>query len=203
MKKYRHLTTPIMMSVMIISTLAPSHGYTDAYTDGRSESINAMKTKVVETSIPTPTPSPRITPSPVVTQTPAVTSAPTPKPKPTPTKCPYDENELDLLAHLINAEAGSDWCKDKMLYYVGSVVLNRMKHKDFPNTMHDVIYQKGQYACVSNGHINKEPTDRCWEIAEDLLVNGSVLPAKVIYQAEFRQGRGTWVIVQNMYFCYD
>lgn len=193
MKKYRHLTAPIMMSVMIISTLTPSRGYTDAYIDGGSESINATKTEVAETSIPTPTPSPRITPSPVVTQIPRITPVPT----------PYDKDELNLLAHLINAEAGSSWCKDEMLYYAGSVVLNRMKHKDFPNTMHDVIYQKGQYACVSNGHINKEPTDRCWEIAEDLLVNGSVLPDNVIFQAEFRQGRGTWVIVQNMYFCYN
>lgn len=194
MKKYRHLTVPIMMSVMIISTLTPSHGYTDAYTDGRSESINATKTEVVETSIPTPIPSPVVTQTP--TQSPTITNTPVPTP-------PYDKDELNLLAHLINAEAGSDWCKDEMLYYVGSVVLNRMKHKDFPNTMYDVIYQKGQYACVSNGHINKEPTDRCWEIAEDLLVNGSVLPDKVIFQAEFRQGRGTWVIVQNMYFCYN
>ena len=137
------------------------------------------------------------------------TSKPTPKPKPTvkPTPtiepCPYDKDELDLLARLIMAEAGSDWCKDDMLAYVGSVVLNRMASDKYPDTMYKVIYQPGQYACVNNGHINKEPTERCWEIAEDLLVNGSVLPENVVYQAEFRQGKGVYCTVQNMYFCYD
>lgn len=135
-----------------------------------------------------------------ITTKPAVTLTPTPKP--TPIKCPYDEEELSLLAHLINAEAGSDWCTDDMQYYVGSVVLNRMASDRYPDTMYDVIYQKGQYACINNGHINKTPCDRAWEIAEDLLVNGSVLPSKVVYQAEFRQGKGTYCIEQNMYFCY-
>lgn len=134
----------------------------------------------------------------IVTE-PAVTVKPTIKP----TKCPYDKEELRLLAHLINAEAGSDWCSDDMQYYVGSVVLNRMASDRYPDTMYGVIYQKGQYACVDNGHINREPCNRAWRIAKDLLINGSVLPAKVIYQAEFRQGNGTYCIEQNMYFCYD
>lgn len=118
---------------------------------------------------------------------------------------PINEEELELLAHLIFAEAGSDWCEDKMLYYVGSVVLNRMASEYYPDTMYEVIYQTKpsvQYACILDGNIEKEPNDRAYEIAEDLLRNGSMLPENVIFQAHFEQGDGIYEKVQNMYFCF-
>ena len=113
-----------------------------------------------------------------------------------------DAEELDLLANLIFAEAGSDWCEDEMLYGVGSVVLNRMASDYYPSTMYEVIYQEGQYACTWDGNIEKEPNERAYRIAEDLLRNGSTLPANVIFQAQFEQGDGVYSKVQNMYFCY-
>lgn len=115
---------------------------------------------------------------------------------------PVNQEELELLAHLIFAEAGSDWCNDEMLYSVGSVVLNRMASDYFPSTMREVIYEKGQYECTWNGAIEKEPNERAYRIAEDLLRNGSTLPSNVIFQAQFEQGDGTYSKVQNMYFCY-
>lgn len=115
---------------------------------------------------------------------------------------PIDKEDLELLAHLIFAEAGSDWCKDEMLYGVGSVVLNRIASEYYPNNMYDVIYQRGQYACTWNGHIKKEPNERAYRIAEDLLRNGSTLPENVLFQAQFKQGDGVYVKIQNMYFCY-
>lgn len=113
-----------------------------------------------------------------------------------------DPEELYLLAHLIYAEAGSDWCSDKMQMYVGSVVLNRMAYWWYPDTMYDVIYQKGQYACTWDGNFEKEPNQRAWDMAKYLLINGSQLPSNVIFQAEFKQGDGVYEKVQNMYFCY-
>lgn len=115
---------------------------------------------------------------------------------------PYMDEELELLAHLIFAEAGSDWCSDKMQQYTGSVVLNRIASKYYPNNMHDVIYQKGQYSVVKSGSINKTPNERAYECAKYLLINGSVLPANVIFQSQHIQGDGIYEKVQNMYFCY-
>ena len=51
-----------------------------------------------------------------------------------------DVADVDLLAHVINGEAGAEWCDEEMRYYVGSVVLNRVAHEEFPNTLEDVIY---------------------------------------------------------------
>jgi hypothetical protein len=114
--------------------------------------------------------------------------------------------DIDLLAHLIYAEAGSSWIKDETLYYVGSVVLNRVNSDQFPNTLYDVIYQTEpciQYACIVDGNIEKEPTPRCYEVAEDLLKNGSVLPENVLYQASFKQGSGVYSYQDTLYFCYQ
>lgn len=113
----------------------------------------------------------------------------------------YSKEELSLMAHLLNAECGSETCSDKMLYYAGSVVLNRVKNNKFPNSLHDVIYAHGQYACTWNGAINKTPSNRCWKIAKKLLTYGSILPQNVVFQAEFKQGSGVYEKVQNEYFC--
>lgn len=113
-----------------------------------------------------------------------------------------DEDDLELLAHLLVGEAGSDTCTDEMVYYVGSVVLNRMESEYFPDTLEEVIYHKGQYACTWDGNFNRTPSERHYKIAEDLLLNGSVLPSDVVFQAEFKQGSGVYKKVQNMYFCY-
>ena len=110
--------------------------------------------------------------------------------------------DIDLLAHLIYAEAGSSWIKDETIFYVGSVVLNRVNSKYYPNTLYEVIYQEGQYECTWNGHIEKVPDERCYEIAEELLRYGSVLPENVLYQAQFEQGSGVYSYQDNLYFCY-
>ena len=116
---------------------------------------------------------------------------------------PYSEEEYELLAHLLMGEAGANWCEDEMVYLVGCVVLNRVNSDKFPDTLEEVIYQKGQYQCVIDGNFDKEPTDRCYETAADLLTNGSYIPENVVFQAEFKQGSGTYKKVQNMYFCYE
>lgn len=118
-----------------------------------------------------------------------------------PTKT-VDQDDLYLLAHLIYGEAGASYCSDDMQVYVGSVVLNRVKSPDFPNTIEEVIFQKGQYACTWDGNFYREPDDRAWEIANDLLYYGSMLPDDVVFQAEFTQGSGIYIKEQNMYFCF-
>lgn len=114
----------------------------------------------------------------------------------------YTQEDLELLAHVIYAEAGSDYCTDEMRYGVGSVVLNRVEDECFPDTLYNVIYQKGQYQCTWDGNINKTPDERAYRIAMYLLNNGSIFPSDVVYQAEFKQGSGVYSKIQNIYFCH-
>lgn len=113
---------------------------------------------------------------------------------------PYSDEDLYLLSHVIAGEA--NYCDYDMKLYVGSVVLNRVKSPLFPNTLKGVIFQKGQYQCTWDGHYYIEPTDETKEIAKKLLTEGSALPENVIFQAEFKQGKGVYIKHKNMYFCW-
>lgn len=69
-------------------------------------------------------------------------------------------SEMDLLARLVHAEAKGEPYAGKVA--VATVVLNRVDHPSFPNTIKEVIYSKegGHYAFtpVANGTIN-QPAD--------------------------------------------
>lgn len=110
------------------------------------------------------------------------------------------EEDVDLLARLIWSETGILGCRS--MYFTGSVVLNRMASPEFPNTLREVIYQRGQYAVTWNGGIDKEPSKDAVYIARDLLENGSWLPHDVVFQAEFIQGSGVFEKIGNTYYCY-
>lgn len=116
----------------------------------------------------------------------------------------YTEEDLYLLAHIINAEAGggTSYISDQCVYGVGSVVLNRVRDPRFPNTIKEVLWQRGQYYNGWNGAITKEPADRSWQIAQELLDEGPIFPPEVVWQANFTQGRGIYLATDKMYFCY-
>jgi len=60
---------------------------------------------------------------------------------------------VDLLARLINGEARGEPYKGQVA--VGAVVMNRVKSSEFPDTISGVIYQKGQFSCVTDGQFDK------------------------------------------------
>lgn len=56
-------------------------------------------------------------------------------------------DDVSLLAALIHCEAGNQSHAGKLA--VGAVVVNRMKSGRYPNTVYDVIYQRGQFPPAS------------------------------------------------------
>ena len=61
------------------------------------------------------------------------------------------------LEQLAEAEAAGESLVGKIA--VINVVLNRVKSEDFPNTITEVIMQKGQFTPVANGSINNTPSE--------------------------------------------
>ncbi|MEH7155262.1 cell wall hydrolase [Neobacillus drentensis] len=78
-------------------------------------------------------------------------------PKKESVKIHLSNNEIDLLARLVRAEAQTEPYKGKIA--VACVVLNRVESRKFPDTIKEVIYAPGQFQPVSNGEINK-PADK-------------------------------------------
>ncbi len=110
----------------------------------------------------------------------------------------YSEEELYIIAHVLAGECQD--CPDIEQLYVGSVVLNRKDHNQYPNTIEGVVFQKKQYECIRDGNYYREPTKRNWENARWLLEYGSILPREVVYQSRKKQGKG--IYLQTKYHCY-
>lgn len=67
-----------------------------------------------------------------------------------------------MLAKIAMAEAEGEDVEGKALVML--VVLNRTKTDGFPDTVSDVIYEKGQFTPVANGRFQKvEPDKECFE----------------------------------------
>lgn len=62
-------------------------------------------------------------------------------------------SDVELLAALLECEAGTS--NYEALLAVGSVVVNRMKSRYYPNTVRGVIYQSGQFPPAHNGKVDK------------------------------------------------
>jgi len=61
-------------------------------------------------------------------------------------------NEEELLARIVHAESKGEPYLGQVC--VAAVILNRVKHSSFPNTIAGVIYQPGAFTAVSDGQIN-------------------------------------------------
>lgn len=87
--------------------------------------------------------------------------------------------EMELLAQLIEAEAGNQDMKGKRL--VGDVVMNRCKK--FGRSVEEVIFEDFQFSCINDGGFD----DAGWYISEDsfeaakLCYEGETLDNKIIF----------------------
>lgn len=117
-----------------------------------------------------------------------------------PKPLPYTEEDLEILTRVLTGECQAYPDSEQLL--VGSVVLNRVKNPNYPNTIKGVVFQKGQYACTRDGNYYRTPTERNRANAKWLLENGSILPENVVYQSGGRQGSGVYLKTLYHYFCY-
>ena len=78
-----------------------------------------------------------------------------------------NNNNINLLAKLISGEARGEPYEGQVA--VGAVVLNRVKHASFPNSISGVIYQSGAFTAVNDGQINMSPTQSCINAARDAM----------------------------------
>ena len=74
---------------------------------------------------------------------------------------------LDLLARLISAEARGEPYEGQVA--VGAVVLNRVEHPSFPNSIAEVIYQPGAFSCLDDGQFNEPVAESAYRAARDAM----------------------------------
>ncbi len=78
-----------------------------------------------------------------------------------------NQASIDLLARVINGEARGEPYEGQVA--VGAVVLNRVDHPSFPNSISGVVYQKGAFTAVDDGQINAQMYASSHRAARDAL----------------------------------
>jgi N-acetylmuramoyl-L-alanine amidase len=91
----------------------------------------------------------------------------------------FSDHELDLLARLVRAEAQTEPFDGKVA--VACVVLNRLESKLFPDSIKEVIYERGQFQPVSNGEINKPADQESIDAVKAALTEQRQLAAESLF----------------------
>lgn len=87
--------------------------------------------------------------------------------------------DVYLLARLISAEARGEPYLGQVA--VGAVVLNRIDHPSFPNSLSGVIYQSGAFSCLSDGQFNQPVSDSAYRAAREALAGSDPTGGAIYY----------------------
>lgn len=125
------------------------------------------------------------------------------KPEPKPVVKPKEEtkvakatsNDAYLLAQIINAEAKGEPYNGKVA--VGNVVMNRVNHPNFPDTVKEVIFQKGQFYPVTNGTINNKPSEEAIKAANEVLSGKQIVGKQALYFYNPETSTSDWIFTRK------
>lgn len=111
-------------------------------------------------------------------------------------------NETDLywLSRIIHAESGGEPYSGKVA--VGSVILNRVTSKSFPNTVKGVIFEYykniPQFSPVAEGTIYNTPSTESIKAAKEAL-NGKKPVGNATYFFNPKKSEGKWIVKSKTY----
>lgn len=102
----------------------------------------------------------------------------------------YSSSDYELLARIISAEARGEPYLGQVA--VGAVVLNRIEHPSFPDTLAGVVYQKGAFSCLNDGQFYEAIDDSAYRAARDAL-NGLDPSGGAIYYYNPAKATNKWI----------
>lgn len=101
-----------------------------------------------------------------------------------------NSSDYYLLARIISAEARGEPYIGQVA--VGAVVLNRVEHPSFPDSVSGVIYQPGAFTAITDGQINEAIAESAYRAAQDAL-NGSDPTGGAIYYYNPAKTSNKWI----------
>lgn len=101
-------------------------------------------------------------------------------------------NDTQLLARAVNGEARGEPYEGQVA--VAAVILNRVDHPSFPNSISGVIYQPGAFTAVADGQINVpiDPKSTVYKACQD-AVNGWDPSGGAIYYFNPDTATNAWI----------
>ena len=111
----------------------------------------------------------------------------------------YNSDDLSWLSKIISAEARGESLIGQIA--VGNIVLNRMRSRDYPNTIYGVIFDKKhgiQFSPVRDGTIYREPTYSAIQAAKICLEGVSVSP-DILFFLNPTASSSSWIVLNRKY----
>lgn len=117
----------------------------------------------------------------------------------------FSSNDIYLLAKVIEAEARGETYIGQVA--VGAVILNRVEHSSFPDSISGVVYQAGAFDCVYDSNWSVEPSSTAQKAAQD-AINGWDPTSGSIYYYNPAKTSNQWIrtrtvvtVIGRHYFC--
>lgn len=85
--------------------------------------------------------------------------------------------EYEMLVYTVYHESGNQSFECKQA--VASVVVNRVNHEAFPDSVYSVLTQDGQF--IGDYSYCYTPDEECYQAVDSILSYGSTLPENVVY----------------------
>ena len=102
----------------------------------------------------------------------------------------FSSNDIYLLAKVIEGEARGESYTGQVA--VGAVILNRVDHSSFPDSISGVIYQSGAFDCVYDSNWSVEPSSTARKAAQD-AINGWDPTGGAIYYYNPAKTSNQWI----------
>lgn len=100
------------------------------------------------------------------------------------------QSNVYLLARIISAEGRGETYTGQVA--IGAVILNRIEHPSFPDTLSGVIYQPGAFTAITDGQFNQPIADSAYSAARDAL-NGWDPSGGAIYYYNPAKTSNKWI----------
>lgn len=102
----------------------------------------------------------------------------------------YSAADVEMLARMISGEARGEPYTGQVA--VGAVILNRVEHSSFPNSISGVLYQSGAFDALKDGQFYSAATDSAIKAAKD-AINGWDPSGGAIYYYNPSTATNKWI----------
>lgn len=102
----------------------------------------------------------------------------------------YSDQDIKLMSNAVYGEARGEPYEGQVA--VAAVILNRVEHPDFPDTVGGVIFQPGSFTAVADGQIWLTPNERAKEAVID-AINGWDPSENAIYYFNPITATSKWI----------
>ena len=118
---------------------------------------------------------------------------------------PATEANVNLLARIISAEGRGEPYIGQVA--IGAVIMNRIEHPSFPDTLAGIIYENGAFTALVDGQFNEPIADSAYDAARDALSGWDPTGGCIYYynlkktSNQFMMSRPVQKVIGDHYFC--